>query len=145
MKILVLNGPNLNLLGIREQHHYGAQTLKDIEANLSSVALAHDVNIDFKQSNHEGELIEFIHNSDADGLVFNPGGFTHTSIALRDALLARQLPFVEVHLSNIYARESFRHHSFFRDIAIGQIMGFGAKSYELGLLAIISKVPSERE
>ncbi|MGC6508491.1 MAG: type II 3-dehydroquinate dehydratase [Myxococcota bacterium] len=145
MKILVLNGPNLNLLGIREQHHYGAETLQDIEALLKSVSFAHDVDIDFKQSNHEGELIEIIHNTDADGLVFNPGGFTHTSIALRDALLARQLPFVEVHLSNIYARESFRHHSFFRDIAIGQIMGFGAKSYELGLLAIISKVPSERE
>ena len=145
MKILVLNGPNLNMLGQREQTHYGTETLQEIELTLERLAHSNRIDIDFMQSNHEGELIDAIHNTDADGLVFNPGAYTHTSIALRDALLARQIPFVEVHLSNIYAREAFRHHSYFRDIAVGQIMGFGAYSYTLALMAIMSKLPSERE
>ena len=145
MKILVLNGPNLNMLGQREHNHYGTETLEDIQSNLHTLAVEEGFDIEFKQSNHEGELIDIIQNTNANGLLFNPGAYTHTSIGLRDALLARRLPFVEVHLSNIYAREAFRHHSYFRDIAVGQIMGFGAYGYTLALLAIMSKLPSERE
>ena len=145
MKILVLNGPNLNMLGQREHNHYGTETLEDIQSNLQTLAAEEGIDIEFEQSNHEGELIDIIQKTNANGLLFNPGAYTHTSIGLRDALLARQLPFVEVHLSNIYAREAFRHHSYFRDIAVGQIMGFGAYGYTLALLAIMSKLPSERE
>ena len=145
MHILVLNGPNLNLLGAREQQHYGTDTLESIHQMLLSHALSLKVDLSFQQSNHEGVLVDCIQETQANALIFNPGAYTHTSIALRDALLARQLPFVEVHLSNIYAREPFRHHSYFRDIAIGQIMGFGAYSYTLALMAIVNKLPSERE
>ena len=140
MKILILNGPNLNMLGKREEHIYGSDTLDDIRLRLISLANSHDVELEFEQSNHEGKLIDYIQNSDADGLVFNPGAFTHTSIAIRDALLSSKIPFVEVHLSNIYSREPFRQHSYFRDIAMGQITGFGSMSYNLGLLAIIHKL-----
>jgi 3-dehydroquinate dehydratase-2 len=139
MKILVLNGPNLNLLGSREPEVYGYQTLTDIIDNLRSVASGLGVAIDHYQSNHEGVLIDHIHQSrpaGCDGLIINPGGFTHTSVALRDALSGVALPAVEVHLSNIHARESFRQHSFIAGIALGQISGFGAYGYEMALNAL---------
>lgn len=136
--ILVLNGPNLNLLGLREVNHYGAVTLDEIEEQLQLFAdeLGHELH--FIQHNHEGTLIDLIHEAfrhRIDFIIFNPGAYTHTSIALRDALLAVRIPFIEIHLSNIYARESYRHHSYFSDIAMGQISGFGPHSYELALIA----------
>jgi 3-dehydroquinate dehydratase II len=136
--ILVLNGPNLNLLGVREPAVYGAQTLQDIENGLliKAAELGHDAV--FLQSNAECALIDRIHQGLGDPIDFiliNPGAYTHTSIALRDALLATQIPFIEVHLSNIHAREAFRRHSYLSDIAKGVICGFGALGYELALLA----------
>jgi 3-dehydroquinate dehydratase II len=138
MEVLVLHGPNLNMLGQREPEIYGSLLLSDINSELDSLASTLNVAISFYQSNIEGELVNTIQQSTADGIVFNPAAFTHTSIALRDALLSKQLPFVEVHLSNVYAREAFRHHSYFRDISIGQICGFGVDSYTLGLRALVS-------
>jgi 3-dehydroquinate dehydratase-2 len=137
-KILLLNGPNLNLLGKREPHLYGADTLAAVEKQLGKLAkdLGHE--LESYQSNHEGELIDRIQQAAADGvafLLFNPGGYTHTSIALRDALLAVALPFIEVHVSNPYRREHFRRHSYFTDIAAGVITGCGAHGYELALMA----------
>ncbi|QFY41197.1 type II 3-dehydroquinate dehydratase [Candidatus Methylospira mobilis] len=137
-KILVLNGPNLNLLGAREPDIYGAQTLQDIETGLGSkaVELGHDAG--FLQSNAEHALIDRIHQGwreATDFILINPGAYTHTSIALRDAFLATKIPFIEVHLSNIHAREAFRRHSYLSDIAKGVICGFGALGYELALLA----------
>jgi len=141
-KILVLHGPNLNLLGTREPEVYGRTTLDDINREL--VAAAGDqVEIVSFQSNHEGELIDRIHRAreeQIDGILINPGGFTHTSIALRDALAAVGLPLVEVHLSNIHAREAFRHHSYIAPIALGQVSGFGALSYLLALKALLSRL-----
>jgi 3-dehydroquinate dehydratase-2 len=136
--ITVLNGPNLNLLGVREPSHYGNQTLADIEHTLDSQAqhLGHTLN--FYQSNAEYELITLIHDAYAKGvdfIIINPAAFTHTSVALRDALLATKIPFIEVHLSNVHAREPFRAHSYFSDIAQGVICGFGATGYELALQA----------
>lgn len=137
--ILVLHGPNLNLLGRREPGHYGTATLADITAKLDALAAETGVRLEHFQSNHEGALIDRIHAAaDAvDGLLVNPGGLTHTSVSLRDALSAVGLPFVEVHLSNVHAREPFRHVSVLADIAVGQIAGFGAASYTLGLRAIV--------
>ncbi len=137
-KILVLNGPNLNLLGTREPGHYGQETLADIELSLRTLAanLGHD--LDFFQSNAEFQLIDRIHQAGRDDVKFiliNPAAFTHTSIALRDALLGVNIPFIEVHLSNVFARESFRHHSYLSDIAVGVISGLGAQGYELALQA----------
>ncbi|HEV2211831.1 MAG TPA: type II 3-dehydroquinate dehydratase [Gammaproteobacteria bacterium] len=137
-QILLLNGPNLNLLGKREPHIYGPDTLAAIEKHLSTRAqeLGHPL-VCF-QSNHEGELIDRIQTAATDGtaiILFNPGGYTHTSIALRDALLAVALPFFEVHISNPYRREHFRRHSYFTDIAVGCISGCGALGYELALQA----------
>lgn len=135
-KILVLHGPNLNMLGQREPGLYGSSTLDDINRSLLDAALAEGHALEHLQSNHEGVLIDRIHASGRDGTAFiliNPAGFTHSSVALRDALLAVKLPFVEIHLSNIYARETFRHHSYFSDIAVGVISGLGAKGYELAL------------
>lgn len=136
--LLILNGPNLNLLGSRETAIYGSATLDDINANLSKEAnkLGHDIQC--LQSNAEHELVDAIHQAKSDHIDFiiiNPAAFTHTSIAIRDALLAVGIPFIEVHLSNLKARETFRHHSYLSDIAIGVIFGFGAKGYELALLA----------
>ena len=146
--ILVLHGPNLNLLGLREPEVYGNDSLRSIHEELSEFFTAHSVQVEFFQSNHEGNLIDKIQESILNteivrhGILINPGGFTHTSVALRDALLAVRVPFVEVHMSNIYAREPFRHHSYLSDIAIGQVVGFGKHSYLLGADALIRYILS---
>lgn len=139
MKILVINGPNLNLLGQREPGVYGADSLDAILARLTALAIDLGVQLDTFQSNHEGALIDRLHAAmgEVDGVLINPGAYTHTSIALRDAFLATRLPFVEVHLSNVYAREPFRHKSLLADIARGQVMGFGPDSYMLGLRGLV--------
>lgn len=140
-KILLLNGPNLNLLGTREPDKYGSDTLEDISARLVKLAKASGCQLEAAQSNAEHELVDRIHLAHQQGVEFiliNPGAFTHTSIALRDALLGVAIPFIEIHLSNIHAREAFRHHSYFSDIAHGVILGLGAKGYELGLEAAIA-------
>lgn len=136
-KVLVLHGPNLNLLGTREPDKYGSVTLAEIDRRLAALAAEAGVGVESLQSNHEGVLIDRIHTTDAAGVLINPGGFTHSSVALRDALLARALPFVEVHLSNVHAREPFRRHSYFSDVAVGVITGFGAASYDLGLRGLL--------
>lgn len=137
-RILVVNGPNLNLLGTREPEIYGDKTLDDIRELLVSAVEGHDVTLDFFQSNVEGDIINYLHqNRSADGVVINPAAFTHTSIALRDALVAIGIPAVEVHLSNIHAREEFRRISYVAPVCVGQISGFGIQSYLLGLLALI--------
>ncbi len=145
MRILVLHGPNLNLLGKREPEIYGHQTLADIDTSLYATAKQLAVEVECFQSNHEGELIDRIQAAmgQAAGILINPGGFTHTSVALRDALVASRLPIVEVHLSNVFARESFRQHSYVSPIAVGVISGLGAQGYRFGLEALVSKVSSE--
>ncbi|NAW63294.1 type II 3-dehydroquinate dehydratase [Vibrio sp. V31_P5A7T61] len=139
LRILVLNGPNLNLLGLREPEHYGAQTLEQIIDKLRQQAALADVALDHLQSNREYELIEAIHqaHNQVDFIIINPAAFTHTSVALRDALLGVAIPFIEVHLSNVHAREPFRHHSYLSDKAQGVICGLGAQGYEFALLAAI--------
>ncbi|MFW5443543.1 MAG: type II 3-dehydroquinate dehydratase [Methylococcaceae bacterium] len=137
-KITVLNGPNLNLLGVREPGLYGNKTLKDIEDSVKSMAKNLGHQLDFHQSNAEHKIIEMIHHAfqnHVEFIIINPAAFTHTSVAIRDALLATKIPFIEVHLSNVHARESFRAHSYFSDIAIGVICGLGASGYELALQA----------
>jgi 3-dehydroquinate dehydratase-2 len=134
--ILVIHGPNLNLLGTREPTHYGSATLAAINQKLSERAGAAGVALDTFQSNIEGELVDRIQRAQRDGVEFiiiNPAAFTHTSIAMRDALSAVAIPFIEVHLSNVFAREKFRHHSYFTDLAIGIVSGLGGKGYELAL------------
>lgn len=142
MRILVLHGPNLNLLGKREPEIYGHQTLADIDADLHACAAKLGIEIDPFQSNHEGELIDRIHAAmgQASGILINPGGFTHTSVALRDALVASRLPIVEVHLSNVHAREAFRQHSYVSPIALGVITGLGAAGYRFGLEALVARI-----
>ncbi|PID62889.1 MAG: type II 3-dehydroquinate dehydratase [Gammaproteobacteria bacterium] len=138
MRILVLNGPNLNLLGQREPDTYGAVTLEQIHERMLALSAEFGDDLTFFQSNHEGELIDAIHdaqNNKIDFIIFNPAAYTHTSVALRDALLAVELPFIEVHLSNVHQREPFRQHSYFSDIAEGVISGFGAHGYEMALIA----------
>lgn len=139
VSILVLHGPNLNLLGKREPGIYGSVTLEEIDSLLEQEASTLQVGVLCVQSNHEGTLVDRIHAALGvhDGLMINAGAYTHTSIALRDAIAAVQIPTVEVHLSNIYRREAFRHHSFIAPVAIGQISGFGADSYRLGLQALV--------
>jgi 3-dehydroquinate dehydratase II len=136
--ILVLNGPNLNLLGVREPKTYGSETLADIEEACLERAAALDLALDFRQSNHEGQLVDWIQEAreSADGIIINAGAYTHTSIAILDALRACELPIIEVHLSNIYRRESFRHRSFVSRAATGVVAGLGAKGYELAVEAI---------
>ncbi len=148
MSILVLNGPNLNLLGTREPQIYGATTLPMIEAELKQLAAVAGASLQCFQSNHEGALIDRIHAARTDGTTFimiNPGGLTHTSVALRDALAGVALPFIEIHISNVHAREEFRHHSFLSGIATGVIVGLGVNGYRLALqhlLSLQSKAPA---
>jgi 3-dehydroquinate dehydratase-2 len=138
--VLLLNGPNLNLLGEREPEHYGHDSLPELEKRLQDQAKALGHMLTAFQSNHEGALVDRVQQARNDGTAFlllNPGGYTHSSVALRDALAAVKLPFIEVHVSNIHAREPFRHQSYFSDLALGTIIGFGTQGYELALLAAI--------
>lgn len=139
MKLLVINGPNLNMLGIREPEKYGITTLADIEKELYAYSFELGVDIETCQSNSEGAIIDKIQQafSNYDGIVINPGGYTHTSVAIRDAISSVNLPTVEVHMTNIYAREDFRHKSFIAPVCIGHIVGFGQNSYKLGLKALV--------
>jgi 3-dehydroquinate dehydratase-2 len=145
-KVLILHGPNLNMLGIREPGVYGSVTLEAINQNLNQLAKQHAMELDIVQSNHEGELIDQIHRAFGvkDGIVINPGAFTHYSYAIRDALSSVSLPTIEVHLSNIHSRESFRHQSVIAPVVVGQIAGFGAYGYELGLLALVQQLQENR-
>lgn len=140
MKVLVISGPNLNLLGKREPSTYGSETLADVERAVAVVAEQLDAQVVFFQSNVEGELINRLHEAmeECDAVVFNPGGYTHTSVALRDAVASIGIPVVEVHLSNIAAREEFRHTSLIAPVCVGQISGFGTNSYLLGLEAAVA-------
>ena len=141
--ILVLHGPNLNLLGEREPAHYGRTSLAAIDADLRAEAAAAGHMLSSFQSNAEHALIERVHAAAGEGvaaILLNPAGYTHTSVALRDALLAVAIPFVEVHLSNVHAREAFRRHSYFSDIALGVVAGFGADSYRLALAAVLARL-----
>ncbi len=142
MSILVLHGPNLNLLGTREPAVYGATTLAEIEADLEKMAADAGEKLISFQSNHEGALIDRVHAARTDGTTFviiNPGGLTHTSVALRDAIAGVAIPFIEVHLSNIHRREPFRHHSYFSDLAVGVIAGFGPRGYRMALEPLLAQ------
>lgn len=142
-KVLVMNGPNLNLLGTREPEIYGSDTLADVMVRLEALATSRSLSFDHIQSNSEGTLIDRIHAAATDGTSFiliNPGALTHTSIGLRDALLGVAIPFIEVHLSNVFARESFRHHSYLSDVAVGCIVGLGVQGYSLALEAAIQQL-----
>ena len=143
--ILVLNGPNLNLLGVREPATYGRETLADIEESCLEQAAELGLSVDFRQSNHEGQLVDWIQEAreNADGIILNAGAFTHTSVAILDALNAADLPVIEVHLSNIFRRENFRHHSYVSMAARGVICGLGPQGYELALEALASVIEAE--
>jgi 3-dehydroquinate dehydratase-2 len=145
--ILVINGPNLNLLGTREPEHYGSETLDSINERLSVIANKENLSIESVQSNAEVELIEHVHSATKEKvrfIIINPAAFTHTSIALRDALSGVNIPFIEIHLSNVHAREAFREHSYFSDIAAGVISGLGPQGYELALQAAISQLKQKQ-
>ena len=147
MNILLLNGPNLNLLGTREPQIYGADTLPQIEAELTQLAADAGSKLQTLQSNHEGVLIDRIHAARADGtqfIIINPGGLTHTSVALRDALAGVALPFIEVHISNVHRREAFRHHSYLSEIATGVIVGLGVNGYRLALTHAMTAIVAPR-
>ena len=139
MKILVINGVNMNMLGFRETEKYGTMTLKDLEKDLYAFSFELGIDLETYQSNIEGKIVEKIHSAKdgIDGIIINAGAYTHTSIAIRDAISAVNIPTVEVHMTNIYKREEFRHHSYLAPVCIGQISGFGANSYKLGLKAVI--------
>ncbi|NBU12597.1 MAG: type II 3-dehydroquinate dehydratase [Betaproteobacteria bacterium] len=142
-RVLVLHGPNLNLLGTREPDVYGVATLADINADLVRLGSELGVHVDCFQSNHEGELVDRVQQARADGsvgIVINPAAFTHTSVALRDALSGVAIPFIEVHLSNVFSREAFRQHSYFSDIALGVICGLGPQGYALALRAVATRL-----
>lgn len=141
MNILLINGPNLNLLGWREPHIYGAQTLDDIVQHLQCVADEYQINLQHIQSNHEGAIVDAIHaaRGHIDWVIINAGAYTHTSVAIRDALVGVAIPFIEVHISNVHARESFRHHSYLSDKAVGVIVGLGTWGYEAALRFIVNK------
>jgi 3-dehydroquinate dehydratase II len=145
MRIAVLNGPNLNLLGQREPEIYGRTTLAEIETMVRDAARGHGVEIDWLQTNHEGELVDAVQGlrGRADGALINAAALTHSSLALRDALLAVKVPFVELHLSNIFSREPERRHSVIADLAIGMVTGFGAQSYLLALQALVSRLRAD--
>ena len=147
MKILILHGPNLNLLGTREPGVYGNLTLDEINTRLTELGTSFDVEVTCRQSNHEGNLIDALHDARkwAGGVVFNPGGYTHTSVALRDAVAAIGIPVVEVHMSNVYAREEFRHKSLVSAVCRGKVIGFGWQSYALGLRALVDILQVEKE
>ncbi|MDH5518697.1 MAG: type II 3-dehydroquinate dehydratase [Gammaproteobacteria bacterium] len=139
-RILVLNGPNLNLLGSREPEHYGSDSLADINLQLTKRATELACDIEFFQSNHEGELVERIHQGATEGvnfIIINPAAYTHTSVAIRDAISGVKIPFIELHLSNVHAREEFRQHSYFSDLAVGVISGLGPQGYDLALQAAV--------
>jgi 3-dehydroquinate dehydratase-2 len=144
--LLVINGPNLNLLGTREPQHYGMETLENINRRLEQQATAQGFSLDCVQSNAESELIEHVHQAGKQGVRFiliNPAAFTHTSVALRDALSGVDIPFIEIHLSNVHAREAFREHSYFSDIAVGVISGLGALGYELAMQAALKRLTDD--
>jgi len=143
--VFILNGPNLNLLGVREPATYGYDTLADVEMRCSARAAALDLTIDFRQSNHEGQLVDWIQEAReaADGIILNAGALTHTSVAIHDALKAADLPIIEVHLSNIFRREPFRHHSYVSFAANGVICGLGPQGYELALEAVAALIEAE--
>lgn len=140
MKILIINGVNMNMLGIREPEKYGSMTLQDLEKELYAYSFELGIDIETYQSNHEGEIVEKIHSAKDiyDGIVINAGAYTHTSIAIRDAIASVGLPTVEIHMTNIYKREDFRHNSFIAPVCIGQISGFGSNSYKLGLNGLVN-------
>ncbi len=146
LSLLILNGPNLNLLGIRQPEVYGHTTLADIEALCHAAAAPHGAEVQFAQSNHEGVLIDMIHAARGlhDGIILNAGAYTHTSVALMDAIRSVALPVVEVHLSNIHAREEFRHKSFVAPVAVGQICGFGAAGYALAIEALCGHIATTK-
>ena len=146
MHVLVLHGPNLNLLGRREKSIYGTTSLKTINAGIMKFARKERLKVEIRQSNLEGELVSWIQeaNTNFDGIVINPAGYTHTSVAIRDAIAAVGIPTVEVHLTNIYKREEFRHHSYIAAVAVGQISGFGPSGYMLGLRALTEHLKSAR-
>lgn len=146
-KILLLNGPNLNLLGTREPEKYGADTLTDVENMCREYAATHGVELEALQSNHEGALVDAIHQAhfafekgECLGIVFNPGAYTHTSVALHDAIAGTKVPVIEVHITNVHAREAFRHHSYVSPVANGTLIGFGVKGYKMALRVLLDDV-----
>ena len=147
MKILVINGVNMNMLGIREPEKYGTMTLKDLEKELYAYSFGLGIDLETFQSNFEGEIVEKIQNAYGNytGIVINAGAYTHTSIAIRDAISSVNIPTVEVHMTNIYKREEFRHHSYLSDVCVGQICGFGINSYKLGLKAVVDYLNNDNK
>ena len=146
LHVLILHGPNLNMLGTREPSVYGHETLESVNASIIKYAEQRSISVEIKQSNTEGELVSWIQDAGKvfDAIIINPAGYTHTSVALRDAIAAASVPTVEVHLSNIHAREEFRHHSYIAGVALGQISGFGSQSYLLALEAVKHHVDSQK-